>query len=71
MYMRKKLFFAAIAILAATVCVQAQNSRIVEEGGSGSYKAIMMEEPTLTTHTVFRPQDLSKFNKENPLPIIV
>lgn len=71
MYMRKKLFFAAIAILAATVCVQAQNSRIVEEGGSGSYKAIMMEEPTLTTHTVFRPQDLSKFNKENPLPVIV
>lgn len=71
MYMRKKLFFAAIAILAATVCVQAQNSRIVEEGGSGSYKAIMMEEPTLTTHTVFRPQDLSKFNKDNPLPVIV
>ena len=55
----------------AAVPVQAQNSRIVEEGGSGPYKAIMMEEATLTTHTIFRPQDLSKFDKKNLLPVIV
>ena len=70
--MRKNLFFAAIAVTAlAAVPMQAQNSRIVEEGGSGPYKAIMMEEASLTTHTIFRPQDLSKFDKKNLLPVLV
>ena len=70
--MRKTLFFAAAAVLAmAGVSVQAQNSRIVEEGGTGPYKAIMMEEASLTTHTIFRPQDLSKFDKKNLLPVVV
>ena len=70
--MRKILFMAAAAVLAlVAVPVQAQNSRIVEEGGSGPYKAIMMEEATLTTHTIFRPQDLSKFGAGNLLPILV
>ncbi len=70
--MKKDLFFAAAAVMAlVAIPMQAQNSRIVEEGGSGPYKAIMMEEATLTTHTIFRPQDLSKFDKKNPLPIVV
>ena len=70
--MRKTLFFAAAAVLAiAGVSVQAQNSRIVEDGGTGPYKAIMMEEASLTTHTIFRPQDLSKFDKKNLLPVVV
>jgi hypothetical protein len=46
-------------------------SRIVEEGGQGPFKAIMKEEPTLAEHTVFVPQDLSKFNEQNPLPVLV
>ena len=70
--MKKDLLFAAAAVMAlVSMPVQAQNSRIVEEGGSGPYKAIMMEEASLTTHTIFRPQDLSKFDKKNLLPIIV
>lgn len=70
--MRKTLFFAAATVLAmAGVSVKAQNSRIVEEGGTGPYKAIMMEEASLATHTIFRPQDLSKFDKKNLLPVIV
>ena len=70
--MRKQMFFAAAAIMAiASVPALAQNSRIVEEGGSGPYKAIMMEEASLTTHTIFRPQDISKFGKGNLLPVVV
>ena len=46
-------------------------SRVVEEGGTGPYKAIMKEEPTLPAHTVFVPQDLSKFDAKNPLPVLV
>ena len=46
-------------------------SRIVEDGGTGPYKAIMREEATLEAHTVFVPQDLSVFNEKNPLPVLV
>lgn len=45
-------------------------SRIVEDGGTGPYSAIMATDSTLQTHTVFRPEDLSAFGKKNKLPII-
>ena len=45
--------------------------RIVEDGGSGPYKAIMVTEPGLEAHTIFRPADLSAFGKNKPLPVIV
>ena len=70
--MKKDLLFAVAAVMTFVFMpAQAQNSRIVEDGGTGPYKAIMMEEASLTTHTIFRPQDLSKFDKKNLLPIIV
>ena len=46
-------------------------SRVVEEGGSGPYKALMLEDPSLEAHTIFVPEDLSAFGKKNPLPILV
>ena len=45
-------------------------SEIIENGGTGTYPAIMVSEPSLPTHTVFKPQDLSKFGGTNKLPII-
>lgn len=71
-----KLFNGVAVVLLAAVCMSMmpddqQKSRLVEEGGTGPYKAIMKEEATLKAHTVFVPQDLSKFNKENPLPVLV
>ena len=45
--------------------------RIIEDGGTGEYKAIMKEVPGLKEHTVFCPQDLSKFDATNPLPVLV
>jgi Dipeptidyl aminopeptidases/acylaminoacyl-peptidases len=45
-------------------------SRILEDGGTGPHKAIMVSDSTLPTHTVFRPQDLSAFGKKSKLPII-
>lgn len=47
------------------------SSRIVEDGGTGMYKAIMLSEESLPTHTIFRPEDLSSFGKKSKLPIIV
>lgn len=45
-------------------------SRVIEDGGTGPYKAIALQEASLATHTVFRPQDLSKFGGSQKLPII-
>jgi hypothetical protein len=45
-------------------------SRTVEDGGSGPYKALMIAETSLPTHTVFRPKDMSVIGEKNKLPII-
>ena len=52
-------------------CCKEPQSRIIEDGGTGAFKAIMKEECGLKEHTVFVPQDLSKFDAKNPLPILV
>lgn len=46
-------------------------SKVVEEGGTGPYKALMFEAPGMEVHTIFAPQDLSPFNEKNPLPVLV
>ena len=50
---------------------ESAQQQVVENGGTGAFKAVMKEEPTLKAHTVFVPQDLSKFSKESPLPVLV
>jgi hypothetical protein len=44
--------------------------RVVEDGGTGAYPAIMYTDSSLLTHTIFRPKDLSVFGKKSKLPII-
>lgn len=74
--MFKSLF--SILLMTNVLCTFAQNSnnftvqsRIVEDGGTGNYKSVMAEVKSLEIHTVFYPQDLTKFNSKNPLPILV
>ncbi|MBP5716772.1 MAG: alpha/beta hydrolase [Bacteroidales bacterium] len=50
---------------------EATRSVVVEEGGLGQYPAVMRDEVTLPAHTVFVPQDLTPFNAQNPLPVLV
>lgn len=45
-------------------------SRVIEDGGTGPFSAIMLSESTLPSHTVFRPKDLSSFGNNKKLPII-
>ena len=45
-------------------------SRVVEDGGTGPYSALMLTESTLPTHTVFRPKELGVFSKNKKLPIM-
>jgi len=54
----------------ATVSTGQPTSRTVEDGGTGPYKALMLSDNSLPTHTIFRPKDLSVFGEKNKLPII-
>ena len=69
----KRTFFA-VMMMCLCMMATAQNelkSRIVEDGGTGPYKAIMKEVGTLQAHTVFVPQDLTVFNAKKALPVLV
>jgi len=70
-----KKILLSVCMLAVAVLAIAQSetlkSKVVEDGGTGPYKALMTEVPGLQAHTVFVPQDLSKFGKQNPLPVLV
>lgn len=64
------LVLAAFVFNSALSAQQPATVRTVEDGGTGPYKAIMYTDNSLTTHTVFRPNDLSVFGKSQKLPII-
>ena len=71
-----KLIRTLSVLALAMVCLGANaqtyaKSEVVEDGGSGPYKAIMVEEPSLEAHTILRPADLSPFSESNPLPVLV
>ena len=79
---RIKTFLLSLALTTSTLCTFSQsygvediNSQpkqlIVEDGGTGIYKAVMKQEPTLWAHTIFVPQDLSVFSDKHPLPVLV
>ena len=38
--------------------------------GSGPYPAIIEGDPALPGHTIYRPRDLSPFNRQNPMPVV-
>ena len=56
--------------IAQTTAAVDTTQRTVEDGGTGPYKALMISENSLKTHTVFRPKDMSKFGAKAKLPII-
>lgn len=70
------IFLMTIGIFTS---ISAQNStsksipkqRVVEDGGTGNYKAIMYTDKSLDTHTIFRPKKLRPFKRNQKLPIIV
>lgn len=47
-----------------------QTSRVIEDGGTGPFHALMIADASLPTHTIFRPEDLSPFGAKEKLPVI-
>ena len=74
---RIALLSAACLVMLGTACKSgpvapvAGQSKVVEDGGTGPYKVLMLEDPSLEAHTIFAPQDLAPFGKKNPLPVLV
>ena len=74
---RIALLSAACLLMLGTACKSgpvvpvATQSKVVEEGGTGPYQVLMLEDPSLEAHTIFAPQDLSPFGKKNRLPVLV
>ena len=46
-------------------------SRTIEDGGTGPFKALMVSDESMATHTVFRPKDLGALGTKTKLPIVV
>ena len=44
--------------------------RTIEDGGTGPYKAIAVSNSGISTHTIYRPKDLSAFGDKEKLPIL-
>lgn len=62
--------------LVGTVSFQAPSGQLeqmmvtVGDGGTGRYPAVLAGDPSLATHTIYRPADLSPFGPNNRLPIV-
>ena len=75
--MRKSLILLAAAAFVLGACAPkavapaAGLNRVVEDGGTGPYKVLMLEDPSLAEHTVFAPQNLAPFGAKNKLPVLV
>lgn len=72
--MKRRIIFTGIILCMTAIAAFSQNtsdSKIIEDGGSGPYKAIVTREASLPGHTVYRPQDLSKATQNDKLPVVV
>lgn len=49
---------AAADVAAASAATNETASRVIEDGGTGPFKAVMASDRTFATHTVFRPNNL-------------
>jgi hypothetical protein len=68
--MKKLTTLVFILAMASSLPAQPGKMRIIEDGGTGAYKAIMQTDSSLVTHTIFRPENLDAFGEKNKLPII-
>jgi len=73
--MMKRAFSCIAAVLLVLACGPVPETYTkcvtVEDGGTGPCPAIMVEEPSLEAHTIFRPSDLTPFGDGNLLPVLV
>jgi len=63
--MLRYAYIMMCVIALVTTAAHAQTKPV----GSGPYPAIIEGDPGVPGHTIYRPEDLGPFNKNNPLPV--
>ena len=79
--MRKIIYFFAVVVfvfLSAPLYLIAQDQEaqnltpmVIEDGGTGPYKAVALGEETLSKFTIYRPKNLDDFGLKQKLPILL
>ncbi len=69
--MKNYQFLTVLLLLVGLLPAGAAKVKTVEDGGSGPYKAVMKDEPTLPEHTIFAPKNLKPFGPQKKLPVLV
>ena len=70
----KKLLAAVAVICVATFICAAQTERVqvIENGGTGPYKAIAIGDASLPTHMIYRPANLQSYVEKNgKIPVLL
>ena len=70
MLQRICMLFCAFSLIAATAFAQPAPAQGPPPTGSGPYPAVMEGDPGVPGHTIYRPENLSSFDKKNPLPVV-
>ena len=59
-------------VLTMSLWAQPQHSKVMDDGGTGHYKAVMTDDARLQGFTIYRPADLQTAAKvEGPLPVVL
>ena len=70
--MKKAIIAAIAALLTISLAAKTTGRIMIENGGPGSYKAIVVEDKGLPGYSIIRPEDLSTASKlEGKLPVIL
>lgn len=65
--------FAVCFILPALVACTSgfENSKTIDDGGSGPHTALAVTETSLLDYVVYRPEDIKAAQEEDPLPVVI
>ena len=73
--MKKSIITSAALVMmamATPAMAQTENVLLIENGGTGPYKAEMVSDASLPTHCIYRPQDLQQVLREQgKIPVIL
>lgn len=68
----KKILLSFAFMLAAIITIAAPSKKIIDEGGSGQYKAEAISSPTLPGFVIYKPQDIAAaVQHTKTLPVLV
>ena len=69
-----RLLALAVALVSAgTLCLaQTEKTQVIENGGTGPWKSVVVGDASLPTHTIYRPENLKGYVDENgKIPVLL